>query len=200
MHHLRDVIAAAVSDLSHVAGSRFALIGGLAVSAHAEPRMTRDVDLAVAVKTDEEAEQIVFDLQQRGYSVLQTVEQTGTNRLATARLRPPLSSDGGAVVDLLFASSGIEPELVAAATEVELLAGLPVRVAQLGHLIALKLLSRDDDERPQDKIDLNALLREAGDTDFDRAREAIELIVERGTHRGRDLPRAFAELLRQRSS
>jgi hypothetical protein len=32
-----------------------ALVGELVVSARAEPRLTRDVDLAVAVETDDEA-------------------------------------------------------------------------------------------------------------------------------------------------
>jgi hypothetical protein len=43
-------------------------------------------------------------------SVDSTVEHKRTGRLATARTTSP----SGAVVDLLFASSGIEPEVVAA--------------------------------------------------------------------------------------
>jgi hypothetical protein len=34
----------------------FALVGGLAVSVHVEPRFTRDIDLAVAVAGDAKAE------------------------------------------------------------------------------------------------------------------------------------------------
>ncbi len=37
-------------------GLRWALIGGLAVAVRAEPRFTRDVDLAVAVADDRELE------------------------------------------------------------------------------------------------------------------------------------------------
>jgi hypothetical protein len=37
----------------------FALVGGLAVSARAEPRFTRDADLAVAVARDAEAEALI---------------------------------------------------------------------------------------------------------------------------------------------
>ena len=48
---LREV----TGHLAH-AGVRFALIGGLAVSARTEPRFTRDADLAVAVTSDAEAE------------------------------------------------------------------------------------------------------------------------------------------------
>ena len=44
----------AATDLIKV-GVRFAVVGGLAVSARAEPRLTRDADFAVAVASDEEA-------------------------------------------------------------------------------------------------------------------------------------------------
>jgi hypothetical protein len=40
-----------------------ALIGGLAVSARAEPRTTRDVDVAISADGDAAAEQLVFHLQ-----------------------------------------------------------------------------------------------------------------------------------------
>lgn len=44
-------------DLDRV-GVRWALIGGLAVSVRAEPRFTRDVDVAVAIDSDVEAEAV----------------------------------------------------------------------------------------------------------------------------------------------
>ena len=65
--------------------------------------------------------------------------------------------DTGIVVDLLFASSGIEPEIVAAAQPLEVVAELRVSVARTGHLIAMKLLARDDRHRPADADDLRAL-------------------------------------------
>ena len=45
-------------------GIPHALIGGLAVSAHAEPRVTRDADLAIAVADDAEAESLLHRLRQ----------------------------------------------------------------------------------------------------------------------------------------
>jgi hypothetical protein len=48
---------------------RFALIGGLAVSIRAEPRTTRDVDVAIAVDSDVEAEAVVHGLLALGYRV-----------------------------------------------------------------------------------------------------------------------------------
>jgi hypothetical protein len=76
-----------------------------------------------------------------------------------------------ALADLLFASCGIEPEVVAAADAIELFQGLSVPVATIGHLIALKVLSRDDDTRPQDIVDLRALIVEATAADLAMARD-----------------------------
>ncbi len=50
---------------------------------------------------------------------------------------------------MLFALSGIEREVVAAAEPLELLPALTTSVARIGHLIALKVLSREDIERPK---------------------------------------------------
>jgi predicted nucleotidyltransferase len=101
----------------------------------------------------------------------------------------------GPVVDLLFASSGIEPEIIEAAESLELLPGLHLPVATIGHLIALKVLARDDVERPQDIVDLRALARRASDSERRRAREAVALIHARGYHRDRDLEAALREFL-----
>jgi len=45
---LIDAVAAACDDLREL-GAEFAIVGGLAVSARAEPRLTRDLDVAVSV-------------------------------------------------------------------------------------------------------------------------------------------------------
>lgn len=164
----------------------FALVGGLAVSVRTEPRFTRDADLAVAVATDGEAELLIYRLRARGYGIEAIIEQEAVGRLATARL--VLSSEPRVpVVDLLFASSGIESEIVTSAEPVDLLPQLRMGVARTGHLIALKVLSRDDVRRPQDLVDLRALLRVASPTEIARARHALSLIASRGYHRGRDL-------------
>lgn len=170
----------------------WALVGGFAVSARAEPRFTRDVDVAVAVIDDRAAEQNVHDLVAGGYRLLASVEQEAVGRLATVRLSPVA---GDVVVDVLFASSGIEPEIVRSAEAIEILPGLVVPVARTGHLIALKLLARDDESRPQDLADLRSLHEVATREDVDLARSAIHLITERGYHRDRDLAAALTALL-----
>jgi predicted nucleotidyltransferase len=179
------------------AGKRWALIGGLAVSTRAEPRTTRDVDLVVAVASDAEAEALVYRLQATGYRVLAVLEQTIFHRLSTVRLAPQIEGGGHVVVDLLFASSGIEPEIAEAAERIEIVEGLPVPVARIGHLLALKVLARDDRRRPQDWDDIRALLIEATPADVEEARAALHLIEARGFHRDKALGEAFDQILRE---
>ena len=77
------------------------------------------------------------------------------------------------VIDLLFASSGIEPVVVAEALRLEIAPDVVVPVASPGHLFALKLLSADPKTRPQ----------------------AVRLIEKRGFHRERDLDSLMEEWL-----
>lgn len=176
-------------------GRGFALIGGLAVSVRSEPRFTRDADIVVSIEDDPEAESLVHELQIAGYAVLAVIEQEAMARLATVRLQPPGAAETGLVLDLMFASSGIEHEVVESAEILEVLPELRVPVARNGHLIALKVLSRDDRTRPQDVADLRALLARADANEVDRARNALRLIESRGFHRDRPLIEMLDELL-----
>lgn len=140
----------------------FALVGGLAVSVRAEPRFTRDADLAVAVADDTEAEAVVRRFLAIGCRVAASVEQEAMERLATVRLIAPSAAEDGSVVDLLFASSGIEREIADAATREEIVPGLILPVATSGHLVAMKVLS-EGPARFQDSADLLALLAHGGE-------------------------------------
>lgn len=188
-----ELAARQVTALLDSRGAGHALVGGFAVSARAEPRFTRDLDLVVAVADDAAAEAIVRAMLEHGYTMVATVEQDVTGRLATVRLRVP---DGDDVIDLLFASSGIEAEIVRDSDVLEVLAGVELPVATIGHLIAMKLLARDDASRPQDGGDLRALVGVATVEDLQAAAQAVALIETRGYHRGRDLGRALRELTR----
>jgi predicted nucleotidyltransferase len=172
-------------------GRRWALVGGLAVGTRAEPRTTRDVDAAVAVADDAEAEALVNELSASGYRIGPILEHDALERLATVRLIAPSSR---VLVDLLFASSGIEADVADAAERLEIVRSLVVPVARTGHLIALKLLARDDRRRPQDHDDLRALKRAADDYDWQLAADAVAAIERAGAARGRDLTAALAEL------
>ena len=192
MNPLWPTLRRIVADLA-AADARFAVVGGLAAGSRTEPRFTRDVDLAVAVEDDSDAETLVRELLAPGYRAVSVLEQEATGRLSTVRLLPPDGVSAGAGVDLLFASCGIEPEIVAAAEHIQLAPGLTLPVAQTGHLIAMKLLS-DSPQRPQDRVDLVRLLQHADESDLASAESAVALIERRGFARGRDLTALLAEL------
>lgn len=182
---LRDFLSARPADVA------VALVGGLAVSARAEPRFTRDLDFAIAVASDEEAAHYVFRLRQVGYEIVTALEQITQHRLSTIRLR---RGGRGPLLDLLFAACGIETEIVQAAEPLEIASGVITDVAQVGHLIAMKLVSRDARRRPHDQQDLVELANVADDREWQRAETAVELILQRGFSRGRDLRAGLAEI------
>ncbi len=171
---------------------RWALVGGLAVSVRAEPRTTRDVDIVIAVADDRQAETVVAALRDRGYAVETLLEQEAIGRLATVRLLAPGEEPGGIIVDLLFSSSGVEPEIVAAAELLEILPGQAIPVATTGHLIAVKVLAG----RTKDFADIDSLLEEASPSDLEQARQLLHLIEDRGCARNQDLQAVFSERLR----
>lgn len=183
---------ARIASALRAGGRGFALVGGLAVSVRATPRMTRDADLVVTVSDDADAEQLIMFLRERGYIPMTIVEQEYTGRLSTVRLAHP--DDPGLVTDLLFASSGIESEIVQGAEELLVTPSLTVPVASVGHLIAMKLLARDDRNRPADADDLRALAAEADEQDWRSAQIAVSLITARGFDRERDLQASLALL------
>lgn len=172
-------------------GVRFALVGGLAVSVRAEVRFTQDVDIAVAVASDAEVEALVRDLGRDGFALVAVVEQDERKRLAIARLASP----SGVVVDLLAASSGIEGEIVAAATTTPIFSDVPVARAE--HLLATKVLSMRD-ERLQDRIDAVNLLAIA-ELDLAEVSRCLDIIRDRGYARGQDLRAKLETLLAKRA-
>lgn len=190
MQSVDSVLRQAASDLEAI-GARWAVIGGLAVAFRAEPRFTKDVDLAVAVANDQEAEAIVNRLQVRGYALASLVEQDYVNRLATARLVRPQAGTSSAFIDLLFANSGIEDEIVRRADLLEVLPDVFMPVASIGHLIALKALAG----RHQDFTDLGYLISAASDADLDEAKAAAAAIEARGFNRGQNLSHDLAVML-----
>ena len=191
MTGLDQALRQLVADLTAL-DLRWALVGGLAVSARAEPRTTRDVDIVVAVADDLAAERAVLALRQRGFhDAGQMVEHDVTGRLATMRMLAPSPVVDGTVVDLIFASTGIESEIVAAATPVEILPDVTVRVASLAHLLAMKVLAG----RLQDAADFASLFRRASERELSDARAALALMTQRQTQRQKDLRREFEQLV-----
>ena len=177
----------------------YAIVGGLAVSARTEPRFTRDADVCVLAPDDAFADALIHSLRSDGYRVLALVEQEAAARIATVRLAAPEEADEGVILDLLFASSGVEREVVETAQGMELFDGLMAPIASVPALVALKVLARDDVERPQDRVDLGKLMEVASPADMLEARRLLDLIHERGYDRGRDLRSDLDRLEAERS-
>jgi hypothetical protein len=104
------------------------------------------------------------------------------SRLSTVRL---LGTDG-IRVDLLFASSGIEREIVDRANPVEIAAAGFIPVAAAEELLAMKVLSMTG-VRLQDRLDALRLLQLVPNLDLDRVRADLRSISDRGFDRGQDL-------------
>jgi hypothetical protein len=186
---IEHALRTAVSSL-RARKRQFALVGGLAVSVRAEVRFTRDVDLAVVVSSDADAEALVRSLREDGFEPIASVEHEVRRRLSTVRL-----VHRGVKVDLLFASSGIEGEIVASAMDVEVLDAGIIPVARAEDLLAMKVLSMTD-KRLQDRIDAEKLLRFRTEMSLDDVRGRLRLITSRGYNREQDLEAKLDTLTR----
>lgn len=178
-------------------GEEWALVGGLSVSAYVEPCVTPDIGVVVSVEGDREAEVFVQSWRHTGFTIASVVEQERSGRLATIRSHRP-GDEHRTVVDLIFASSGIELEIAAEARDLELAISLEVSVARQGHLVALKVLSADPadpETRPQYELDLEQLIDSLDEKERRAAQQGLRLIEQRGYDRGRDLQRRLDNLL-----
>ena len=176
-------------------GLAWALVGGLAVSVRAEPRFTRDIDVAIAAPDDAEAERVVAAFQALGFVVRLVLEQQALGRMATVRLLAPGQGESGVVVDLLFASTGIEIDVCRAAERLEIVPGLVIPVARAGHLVAMKVLAVSA-ERWQDEGDLRALIADLPVAERERALAAVSEIEAIGANRGKPLREDLERRLR----
>lgn len=198
MSHLLRLLARVAGDLDQI-GHSWALVGGLAVGARSRPRFTQDLDFAVSVDSDRTAERIVAALRKRDYELDTLLEQETTGRIATVRLLSHGQTANSLLVDLLFAACGVEAEVAAAAERMRVARDLVLPVARTGHLVAMKLLSQNQERRPADLDDLRVLVDACDDLELDRARSAVRLIVERGFSRGRDLEGDLDAWIRRRT-
>ena len=190
MTRLEDALVRA-ADLLGSLGKQFAVVGGIAVSALTAPRSTGDVDIAIAVADDGEAEAVARSFAAAGYRLDSLLEQDATQRLAGVRIH---DTETGVGLDLLFAMSGIEVEIAASARPLEVLPATALPVATVGSLIVMKLLARDDRRRPMDADDLRALAELATEDDWAQAHVLARLVTERNAHRGRDLATGLSQL------
>ena len=104
-------------------------------------------------------------------------------------------SPSGVKVDLLFASSGIETEIVDRATSIDFGGVGAVPVASAEELLAMKVLSMTD-VRLQDRIDAQRLLQFTPALDLSLVRGHLARITARGYAREQDLEAKLALVLR----
>ncbi len=169
---------------------RFAMVGGLAVSIRAEVRFTKDIDIVVSVKDDSDAEALIYQLTERGYRPVATVEQKRQQRLATARLESPENIP----IDIIFTNCGIEPEILDRASSVTMEESASIHVAAAEELLAMKVLSMTP-KRLQDRIDARNLLLFNPEIDLNRVHALLEQIKKRGYDRGQNLLEKIDSLL-----
>lgn len=176
-------------------GVAYALVGGLAVSFRASERATKDIDLALATKSDLESEQVIRAFQTLGFHPTILLENKTKKIISTVRL---ISDEyPGVYLDLLFAASGIEQEVVTSADLVEILPSLSVRLASRSALIAMKVLSSTSKHRKQDVIDLDNLCVAATTEEIVEAKRLVSLIEARGFSQGRDLTVLLTKVLNE---
>jgi len=141
-------------------GWRFALVGGVALAAYGNPRLTLDLDIATA---GEAQEPLVEWMEAEGYATL--YRSTGfSNHLHASR-------DRGRV-DFIYVRDETASKLFAGIEIVPGPAGRPVPVPRKEHLIAMKVqaMKNDPSRTWQEMADIGYLLRVDG-TNRDEAKE-----------------------------
>lgn len=142
---LRDA-AAALDE----AGLAWALIGGCARNAYAEPRATRDVDLVVEVDARRQAK-LDAALAARGLVPATRVGESDDAVPDLVLYRDP----DGRRLDVLFAHTAFEQSALARRRRLVPFANTEAAVVSAEDLIVYKLLA----DRPQDRADIVAVVR-----------------------------------------
>ena len=196
MTSLLNNFKTAIQDLNEYK-VKWALVGALAVSIHTEPRTTRDIDIAFAIKSKDDQENLIHYLLKRGYGNRQELMHVNPVWKLGVRLHISQETECSVPLDLLFSSSGIEDEVVQNAIKIEVFPAVIVPIASLPHTLAMKILSQNDGDRLRDKIDIQMLLAKATSKEIKSTEDALALIQERGFNRGKNLLIEFRESLKK---
>jgi hypothetical protein len=176
-----------IAEDLNASSSSWCLVGGLAASVYAEPRTTKDIDIVVSIRFEQEIEALKTFLLQRGYSKPFILMHTEPTRRMGWRLITSSTRGSELPLDILSSACGIEHQIVDKSLKLEVLPGVWLPVAALGHLIAMKILSHRDISRLQDRVDLLALLTVAQRKDIELAKEALTQIMRIGYANDRNL-------------
>lgn len=129
-----------------------ALIGGLAVGAWGDPRLTRDIDLKILLHRNERKR--LLTLLEDDYRPLHADPDGAILQNGIVFVLSP----NGKRIDIALADTSFDEELVARAQMVEILPGLKVRVCSAEDLIVLKIIAI----RPKDQQDVATIIQRQG--------------------------------------
>ncbi|MCB9893655.1 MAG: nucleotidyl transferase AbiEii/AbiGii toxin family protein [Planctomycetes bacterium] len=146
----------AIVEWAGATGHSFALVGGLAVSSHAEPRSTQDID--VLLVSIDEPDELLVSLRPYGFQEFFKESVEIATRSSVLVL---LHASSQVKVDVMLARLPIEEDFVGEAQQVPF-AGVTVPVITVEHLVLMKLLA----SRPRDEADVHELV--AANPDMDR--------------------------------
>ncbi|MCC7534589.1 MAG: nucleotidyl transferase AbiEii/AbiGii toxin family protein [Deltaproteobacteria bacterium] len=161
---MRETLSEALARLARFAtawGHPYALVGGGAIVARVQPRLTTDLDLVIAVP-EGGADALLALARIHGYAF----DEQETRELlegGLVRLWGPPSVNEGIGVDLMFVDSAFLEQVVERATPLDI-AGATLQVASVEDLLLMKL----EAGRPQDLDDAIAIKDAFGDR-VDRA-------------------------------
>jgi len=146
-----------------------AIIGGVAASLLARPRVTKDVDLVVALPDDELPRFLALG---KHYGITprtaDAVDFAKVSRVLLLRHEP-----SGIEIDLSLASLPFEREVIERAVE-RTIRGVAFRVATAEDLIVMKAIAL----RPRDVADIEALLDTHPHLDLERVRAFLQAFTE----------------------
>ncbi|MGH9796495.1 MAG: nucleotidyl transferase AbiEii/AbiGii toxin family protein [Candidatus Acidiferrales bacterium] len=127
----------------------YMVIGGQAVLAYGEPRLTRDVDVTLGVGP-EKLPAILEWARETGWQVL---VQEPQQFVAQTLVLPCQEPQSGIRVDLIFSLTPYERQAIERATTIQI-RSIPVRFATVEDLIVLKMVAG----RPRDLEDVRGIL------------------------------------------
>ena len=146
----------------------YAVMGGLAVRAHAIPRPTNDVDLTIAL-TREKLPNWLEQLEERGVTV-PNIYRTGwvdcVAGMPIVKLKTYLDPKQSVDIDVFLAESEFQSGILARKVQVDV-EGKPIWLITAEDLILLKLIA----SRPRDLIDVADILFVQGELDKDYMRK-----------------------------
>lgn len=146
-------VAAWVSECLQGATIRHSLIGGVALQAWGEPRVTRDVDVSALVGFGDEAEKIETMLTLFSPRIEEAFEHAMRHRVLLCQ------SPEGVGIDIGLAAFPFEEAAMDRSVVHRFLPGLSLRVIVAEDLLTMKVFAG----RPQDWVDVRGILVRQGE-------------------------------------